>query len=810
MSVPGNLYTPTIRKTRGGLVEVTNSALFDSGSSQYLSLNPGQNADSGTTFTLSAWVYRAGNGVHAAIFEGNNAAVSEQFLLGFDTSDKLRFFQGNGNAADLNLTSSAVYRDIGWYHVFAVFDSTESTDTNRGKVWINGDQITSWSSSTWPSLNEDELGWTKPTASSPMKIGIRESGGSNYSNMYLAEACYFDGTVYAPTDVGEFSTDGNYWTPKSSDDIKALTFGTNGFYLDNATNAETDASGNGNSFTNNGSVTTSNHTPTNIYATLNSVDGPVSKISTLSNGNLTFTDSTSDWQSMRATLPMTTGKWYWECVATTSGNPGDPNIGIVHKDVYMSSGWYLDADAYCYSTRYDSIVNNSWTGTPRGTYTAGDTLQIAFDADDGKLWFGINGTWINGGDPAAGTSADFTGITAGTYFPYVGIGYSRTGTLEFGQNGFSETAPTGFSALNTTNIAAATTRTVSDVYEHWANGLRTGTAADATITVSDETPNGSSFDPDFIWLKSRSNSGYSHRIVDIVRGATKELRTNSTNAEATDADGVTAFGSGTVSIGADAAAAGYNVSGHTYVDWMAKLGGTAVSNTDGSITSSVSVNTTLGMSVGTYTGTGSNATIGHGLGVAPKMVIVKQTNAANGWRVYHDGIANTEVLNLGSTAAKATEDGWNSTSPTSSVISLGTSSNVNTSSATYMFIAFAESPFISIGSYNGNANADGVMIPTINSDGIPLQPIWSLVKDTANNFDWMLHDNARDSNLLDLKLNPNNSNAESTDTGNAVDYVTGGIKARGASAATNGTALHIHLTIGIPMLDVDGRILTAR
>ena len=165
--------------------------------------------------------------------------------------------------------------------------------------------------------------------------------------------------------------------------------------------------------------------------------------------------------------------------------------------------------------------------------------------------------------------------------------------------------------------------------------LYTGNGSTQSIT-------GVGFQPDWVWLKSRSDTSF-HRLQDSVRGATKEIYTNATNAEGTDSNTITSFDSDGFSLGT---AADYNGSSRTFVAWNWLAGGTASSNTDGSITSSVSANTTSGFSIVSYTGTGANATVGHGLGVAPKMIITKARGTTNNWGTYHESLGNTDAVFL--------------------------------------------------------------------------------------------------------------------------------------------------------------------
>jgi hypothetical protein len=257
------------------------------------------------------------------------------------------------------------------------------------------------------------------------------------------------------------------------------------------------------------------------------------------------------------------------------------------------------------------------------------------------------------------------------------------------------------------------------------------------------------------------------------------LISNTTTAETTDTQGLTAFGSSGFTVGTNT---DYNNLAATYVAWNWKAGGTAVSNTNGSITSSVSANTTSGCSVVGYTGTGANATVGHGLGVAPSMIIVKTRSvAANDWRVYHASLGATKYINLNEALAAAVYAlNWNNTEPTSSVFTIGTNSAVNTSAGTYVAYCFAAiKGFSAFGSYTGNGSADGPFVYT------GFRPRWVMVKrtDTSGN-PWCIQDIARNpTNQMGINLYPNSNPAEINES--PLDCLSNGFKVRNAGGNFN-------------------------
>ena len=303
----------------------------------------------------------------------------------------------------------------------------------------------------------------------------------------------------------------------------------------------------------------------------------------------------------------------------------------------------------------------------------------------------------------------------------------------------------------------------------------TGTGATQTIS-------GLNFQPDFVWIKSRS-AATDNKLTDAVRGATKGLISNSTGAETTDSTGITAFTSSGFTLGSSSV---YNNSGATYVAWCWKANGSGSTNTSGSITSTVSANTTSGFSVLTYTGTGTTATIGHGLGVAPSMVICKaRTGTSVGaWQTYHSALGATKTVFLNLTDAAYTNSlYWNNTAPTSSVFSLGGNTDGNGSGYTMVAYCFAEvAGYSKFGSYTGNGSADGPFVYC------GFRPRYIMVKGSSNSSNWTVIDTARDTyNACKSGLYPNLSAAES-DPG-AFDILSNGFKIRHTYTDSNGSGL---------------------
>jgi hypothetical protein len=326
--------------------------------------------------------------------------------------------------------------------------------------------------------------------------------------------------------------------------------------------------------------------------------------------------------------------------------------------------------------------------------------------------------------------------------------------------------------------------TINKSTDYFNPKLYSGTGSSQNIT-------GVGFQPDFTWIKSRSTT-HEHKLIDVVRGVTKAVASDNTTQEFTDVQGLTAFGSDGYTIGTDSY---YNTNGHNYASWNWKAGNSqGSSNTAGSInTAYTSVNTTAGFSISTYTGTGSTATVGHGLGVAPAMIIIKSTSFAEDWLVYHQSMGNTHAINLNLTnASSSSVNYWQNTTPSSSVFYIGANDKHNKSGATYVAYCFAEKKgYSKFGSYVGNGNANGAFVYT------GFKPAFVMIKitnDTGEN--WQMYDNKRtgfnvDNNMLRANLN----NAEQTD--DDIDLLSNGFKLRRSSGSFNSDgANYIYMAFG--------------
>ena len=338
--------------------------------------------------------------------------------------------------------------------------------------------------------------------------------------------------------------------------------------------------------------------------------------------------------------------------------------------------------------------------------------------------------------------------------------------------------------------------TMNKSSDYFNTKLYTGTGAEHNIT-------GVGFQPDWTWIKERNNVT-SHRVFDIIRGATVEMFPDLTDGESSDAQSLKSFDSDGFTLGTDGAT---NGSSDTYASWNWLASNTTASNTDGSITSTVSANTTSGFSIVSYTGTGSAGTLGHGLGSTPKMIIVKCRSDADTWAGYHVDVGATKYMELDTSAAAQTStQPWNDTEPTSLVFTVGNWSATNGSSRTYIAYCFAEKKgFSKAFSYTGNGSTDGSFCY------LGFRPAFILLKNADRAENWFMFDNKRDTyNVADAYLNADASTAETTLA--TVDFLSNGFKIRTSGAYANFSGSNI---IGIafaesPLVGTNNTPATAR
>jgi len=791
--------------------EIDQSLMFDKTDGAYLIRDDGDITDGNKrTFTFATWFKKVQVGINDILFFARNGGGNELFgIYVVGSAETLWVYQKRPSDSQTiwYLEPTQKIRDVGaWYHFVIAVDTTQSTEADRVKLYINGTQVTSFTGgSSYPDQNSDT---PCNNDSFDHQIGYNASAGLNG---YLAETYLIDGTAQAASAFGETDEDTGAWIPKKY----TGSYGNNGFYLKYKSGAiGTDSSGNGNNYTatNLANADVMLDTPTNNYPTINSIEPYNSTMTTISQGNLHVAATAYDgfYGNHIATVKVPeSGKWYIEtrmAVYNGTGNtswigvmpqtaaiiPKD-GTGVVDGEYHTNSAFTgMTADLIATVDTIRLFNGGSAQATVSSATATSYIIALALDVDNNKVYGGYDSgsgiTWLASGNPAAGSNGQSHTFTSDTIIQ-IEVGPKSDGTsnsmqtLNFGQNGtFSgyETAggntdgsgqgnffyspPSGFKALCSKNLPSVT---IKKPTEHFNTVLYTGTGSTRSVT-------GVGFQAGMTWIKARSTSD-DHRIADVVRGSTKQLDTNNDDAEVTQAEGIKSLDSDGFTIGTDPWNQ-FNVNNTTYVAWNWKAGGSGSANTDGSINSTVSANTTAGFSIVTWTGDGSTATVGHGLGAVPQVYIMKRRDSANYWWVGTTAIDGSHDYAVLDTAVAFSNSGL--TVPTSSVFY--TDGSQNTNNATYVAYAFAEvEGFSKYGVYTGNGdNTDG---PFVN---LGFKPAWLMIHTTAGGVSWIMLDNKRDPhNPAGHYVLPDLSNAEADF--DRIDFLSNGFKLRQSYTGDN-------------------------
>ena len=778
-----------------GGYQIERSLRFNSSDSGFCSRSV-PTAGSLTTWTWAGWAKRSSfdttNNLFA-VYPGSNFG-NIRFA-----NQNIDFGEYTGGSYSGRKITTAVFRDpSAWYHIVATWDTTNGTAADRMRLYVNGVRVDAFSTSTDPGPSATSVINTAVTH----RIGTFE-GSTEFFNGYLADIHFIDGQALTPSSFTEVSATTGQLIPLAY----TGTYGTNGIQLKFADNSAAtaatlgaDTSGNGNNWTpNNLSVTagagndslvdtpTSYGTPdTGVgnevrgnYCTLN----PLDKATTggaLSNGNLDYAATVASWDMVRATFGISSGKWYWE-VSVNSTTYGI--TGIAQASVDLNNNFF--DRGICYG--YNAQNGYKYQGSPFAALAygatwngSGDICGVAFNSDAGTLTFYKNGV---------SQGVAYTGLT-GTFFPAHTSYPTGSATFNFGQRAFAYPL-SGFKALCDTNLGAplvAKPNTLMDVITY------TGTGAIQTLPNANSTPSTPlAFSPDFVWLKDRSGGG-NHNLYDSVRGATLLLYSNLTLGEGTSS-GLTAFTSDGFTLGASQSSDG-NLTGRATVAWAWDAGTSTVSNTAGSITSQVRANVSAGFSVVTYTGVAGNQSFGHGLGVKPKLIMIKNRSNSANWFVMVDiGTTYYKYGHLNTTDAFADATAQPVTSTT---VTLG-NNNAWFGANGDNYVAYCFAPvdgYFSFGSYVGNYSADGPFVYT------GFRSRFVMIKcSSTGGFDWRIFDTSRSdangANVVNYKLYPNSSaqeNDSSLDNANSnnIDILSNGFKLRTANGATNDPQTYIY------------------
>ena len=779
--------------------DIEQSVRFNSPDSARLTRTAGT-ATSNDIGTFSFWIKRGlvsgGRG-----FFSNHSDASNRTQITFDADKIMMYGVIGGSGSSPELVTTQVFRDpAAWYHIVIAVDVTQSTASNRVKIYVNGSQVTDFSTGTYPPQDTDLPLFSKTN----MQVGAVYDGSvGGYYDGYFAEYYYIDGQALAPSSFGETNEDTNQWQAIEYDG----SYGDNGFYLkfQDSSALGDDSSGNTNDFTVTNLVATDQvlDSPTNNFCTMNPLDKASDSYNTLKEGNLHL-EATGQGSAL-STFAMSSGKWYWECLVTieptwwpvvgfckTTANVGVGNQNYTGEQTgswgYLTEtgAWYVD-------------------GSTSSTYTAvsaGNIMQFAIDMDAGKAWVGINNTWVNSGNPATGANAIVTSGLTGDITPAFSDSDAAGHDLvaNFGQdssfagaktaqgNGgdgedFYYTPPTGFKALNTDNLSDPS---IADPTAHFNTVLYTGNSG------SNQSVTGVNFSPDFLWIKPRDYVD-NHGLIDSVRGGNYNLWSNSTSAEQDNTGGNDAVTLDSDGFTVNQFSNSWNRNGYLFVSWNWKAGGTASTNENGTIDSSVSANTTAGFSIVNWNGTEASATIGHGLSQAPELIIVKDVDSARSWPVNIENITGTanQYLLLDTTAAQATSTAYWGGTPGASVFTVGDSANTNDDASMIAYCFHSVEGYSKIGKYTGNGSTDGTFVYT------GFRPAFVMIKryDSSSGANWILLDSKRDTfNAVEDSIYANLSNAE--DATDRLDFVSNGFKLRQNGTTVNtSSGTYIYLAI---------------
>jgi len=736
---------------------ISQSLRIRRANSAYLQRTPATQTNR-STWTYSFWHKRGLLSASQSLITAGTGGNIDTFT--FNSSDKISIDINNST----RLVSTQVFRDSSaWYHFVWYYDATQGTASNRMKVYVNGVEITAFDTDTRSSISS-ATSITNTTVAH--RIGYYDAG-ILYTDGYMADVNFIDGQALDPSYFGQTSAITGVWEPKQY----SGTYGTNGWHLEfKDTTVGQDTSGNNNDWTPNNISTTLGSTydlmtdvptqwaPRNTtdvggvvrgnYATFN----PLAKGAnvTLSEGNLKYSTSSASGVNGIVSMRISTGmKSYFEFTCGSVSLYRNISIGGV---TYVGDSGSISG-------------GTGGTGT-FATWTTGDVIRFACDYNAGTIACYKNAT----------LQTTVTGVTNTSEWEINAAQATNTTgeyTANFGQRPFAYTPPSGFNSLCTTNIPAptigATTATAANKY--FDATLITGTAATQVIT------NAGGFQPDFVWLKSRTNAN-NPTIYDAIRGVNTVLYPALTNAEQVGTAQLTAFNSNGFTLGASENANDQN--GEASVGWQWRGANGTVSNTAGTITSTVSANTSAGFSVVTYTGNGtSGATVGHGLGVTPSMVILKPRSTVTNWQVKHTSLNANQNLELNSTAAVDTAPGSGYISAISSttltLLNGGSAiTNVNGSGTTYVAYCFAPiAGYSAFGTYTGNGSTDGPFVYT------GFRPRYVMVKNTVDPNNWTIFDTARNTyNIIDLQIYPTSDAEAAGGSSNGIDFLSNGFKLR--------------------------------
>jgi hypothetical protein len=761
------------------------------GDNAYLSRTPAS-AGNRKTWTFSCWV-KYNQGLYTDLFS-NGSAGQEGYSgnMYINTDGKFGFgaYDPNVNTYGYHYRSAnRLLRDpSAWYHLVAVFDTTNSTAADRVRLYINGvreTDIDNLSSEGYGTVTQNYDGAIN--RNTVTIIGNESDTRRRYPyDGYLTEINFIDGQALDPTDFGEFKS--GVWIPKAY----SGSYGTNGFYLPLTSDAN-DASGNGNNWTANNLASTDYvlDSPTNNFAVLNVLDYHWRQ--DVTEGNLQtegIGSVTSPYsESYASTIMVSSGKWYYEAliVGLTNGVTIGYSTGTITSN--GAGPGYVIAG---FNPWDDGVTNENSTtyGISAVDATVGDIYGVAYDIDGGTCKLYINGSLaytISGlsshDQVAASITAGFWNCKVFANFgqdsSFAGNKTSQGNTDDNGYGDFQYAPPSGYLALCTANlpdpVASMDPAQDGSPQDHFNTVLYTGNGSTQSIT-------GVGFQPDLFWGKSRSMANQ-HSLLDVIRGPNSFLLPNLTNAEA-DKYEFDSFDSDGFTVSYDGSYQYLNNSGQTYVAWNWKAGTSYTPTVTGGFSSpSASINVDAGFGIYKFTGSNSTSSFTHGLGTTPDLFIAKNLDNTYDWAVWSRAETSyNEILKLNNSGAKVTKSGIIKTVDDTE-IEVGSYAETG-SNGDYIYYVFSNRDgFSKFGSYTGNGSTDGTFVYT------GFRPAFVIVKGiSANGRPWYLTDAARDpDNPTNVILLADANDAESSygTSRSDFDFLSNGFKNRNTFTGNN-------------------------
>jgi hypothetical protein len=747
---PNQNFVAQTRIGNGGTIgetsyQIQNSLRFRGlTQASFLTVTPTISSDR-TKLTFSTFVRRTSTKSSDFIFGVNpqqwSSSSDTLCYFGFDGAN-IFINEHTANVGDRYKLICSAPTHNAYFHMLFVLDTANTTASNRLKLFIDGVQVTSFSTATYPAQNYTS---TIGLAGNRYNIGRGFDVNQNISYSFdgvLADVNLVTGQVLG---VNDFSTIANgKRVPKQY----TGAYGTNGFHLlfDSKTTVNAlgfDSSGNNLNFT------PSNISINNDYTNDSLIDVPlgaggngrgVYPLLTY-NSNVSFAGQKAQFSDTGNYAIPNFGKWYVEATVISVSSSWTLIFGTRNSGGYLNHYRSRNASTASLGAVY---VDNALYNDNIPALVTGSVLGIAVDIGANTISYYINNTFV--------ISAKSSTAIAGQYFFIGGDTASEIGYMNFGQQGFKYSAPSGYLPMHSGNTGA------NSIFIDFAPGLLISKSRDSTTD----------------WV-----------VVDSVRGYPMSVSTNNMNSEiqGTDYSNIS-YSDSKLSFGNNT---NINTFNSSYIDAIWKASASAVSNTDGSITSQVCTNPAAGFSIVSYTGTGANATIGHGLGVTPALIFVKSRNSSSRWSVYHKELDTGYTLALELTSAQQAASTWsgggiNSVSSISFATVSGTTDMINVGSSDINYVAYCWSEitgYSKFGRYGGNGSTNGAFVHC------GFQPRWILVKRIDSTESWYIHDTARDEYNISNRENRFNQNSAESNSYLGFDILSNGFKIRGSDVGWN-------------------------